>query len=168
MGQAMTESQNGTIYVLDTNVLMDWQARYYPTDIFASLLARVDALIDNQRCFSPQLVEEELGAVGTTELRLWATSRPALFVPLAEMIAEAVNIQSRFPGLLDPKAAYEEADAYVIAYAKIRRGVVVTQETSAAEKRNPKRSHFIPDVCRDLGLPCINFLGLMRREGWSL
>jgi hypothetical protein len=48
----------------------------------------------------------------------------------------------------------------------MRDGIVVTQETAAADKRNPKRTHFIPDVCRELGIPCIAFLGLMRREGW--
>ncbi len=164
----MTELPSGTLYVMDTNVFMDWQARYYPTDVFVSLLSRMDDLIAKKRCASPQLVEEELGAVGTTELKVWADSRPAFFVPLSEMLAEAISIQARFPGLLDPKATYEEADAYVIAYAKLKGGVVVTQETSAAEKRNPKRTHFIPDVCRELGLPCISFLGLMRREGWTL
>lgn len=164
----MTESPARTLYILDTNVFMDWQARYYPTDIFRSLLERMDRLIAEKRCYSPQLVEEELGAVGTSELNSWAGSRPKLFVPLSEMLAEAIAIQGRFPGLLDPKAAFEEADSYVIAYAKLKGGVVVAQETSAAEKRNPKRSHFIPDVCRELGLPCISFLGMMRREGWTL
>jgi hypothetical protein len=62
---------------------------------------------------------------------------------------------------------YESADAYVIALAQIHGGTVVTQETTAAEKRNSKQTHFIPDVCRDLGVPCINLLGLMRREGWK-
>ena len=47
-----------------------------------------------------------------------------------------------------------------------RQGIVVTQETFAAEKRNPKRTHFIPDVCRELGITCISLLGLMHREGW--
>ena len=168
MGRAMTESSARTLYVLDTNVFMDWQARYYPTDVFASLLERVDVLIAEKRCYSPQLVEEELGAVGTSNLKSWADARPALFIPLAEMLAEAIAIQNRFPGLLDPKAAFEEADAYVIAYAKLKGGIVVTQETSAAEKRNPKRTHFIPDVCRELGITCISFLGMMRREGWTL
>lgn len=91
-----------------------------------------------------------------------------MFVPLSDVLVEAQSIQNRFPGLRDPKAEYEEADAYVIALAKLQDGIVVTQETSAAEKRNPKRTHFIPDVCRELGLPCISLLGLMRREGWRL
>ena len=61
----------------------------------------------------------------------------------------------------------DPADAYVVALARMRGGIVVTQETPAAEKRNPKRTHFIPDVCRELGISCISLLGLMRREGWT-
>ena len=68
----------------------------------------------------------------------------------------------------DPKAEFEEADAYVIALSQQRGGIVVTQETPAAEKQQPRRTHFIPDVCRELGIPCISLLGLMRREKWVL
>ena len=115
---------------------------------------------------APDIVCEELIAVGTADLNSWAAARPHMFVPLAEVLAEALAIQARFPGLKDPKAEFEEADAYVIALAKLRDATVVTQETSAAEKNRPRRTHFIPDVCRELGLPCISLLGLMRREGW--
>jgi Domain of unknown function (DUF4411) len=145
------------IYALDTNVFMDWQARYYPTDIFASLTPKVDALITEQRLYSPALAREELGVVGTAELTTWADAREGILAPTEEILAAALLIQGRFPGLRDPKAEYEEADAYVI---------VVTQETSAAEKRNPKRSMFIPDVCRELGITCISLQGLMRCEKW--
>ena len=92
-----------------------------------------------------------------------------LFVPLATDIQLAgASIEARYPDLLDPKSPYQSADAYVIALAQIRNGVVVSQETSAAEKRKPPRDHYIPDVCRELGVPCINLLGLMRRERWVL
>ena len=164
----MSDAPRGPLYAVDTNVFMDWQARYYPTDVFTSLPSRIEALMADHRVFSPQLVEEELGAVGTAELSAWATAHSDIWVPTAELLAPALAIQGRFPGLRDPKADFEEADAYVIALAQTRGGVVVTQETSAAEKRNPKRTHFIPDVCRELGLPCISLLGLMRREGWKL
>ena len=162
----MSEGPRKAIYSIDTNVLMDWQARYFPTDIFPSLLNYVDGMIAEERWIAPELVEEELNAVGTAELAAWAKARPHMFVPLEDVLAEALGIQARFPGLKDPKAEFEEADAYVIALAKLRDGIVVTQETSAAEKTRPRRTHFIPDVCRELGLPCISFLGLMRREGW--
>ena len=67
---------------------------------------------------------------------------------------------------MDPKALNESADAYVIALAKHRDWVVVSQETSAQEKHRARQNYFIPDVCRDLGIPCVNLLGMMRREKW--
>ena len=163
----MNDGPQKPVYSVDTNVLMDWQARYFPTDVFESLVASVDVLVSEGRWLSPEIVEEELNAVGTAETIAWAKARPSVFVPLQDVLAEGLSIQNRFPGLKDPKSEFEEADAYVIALAKLRNGIVVTQETPAAEKRNPKRTHFIPDVCRELGLTCISLLGLMRREGWK-
>lgn len=164
----MVESPSAAIYSIDTSSFMDWQARYYPLDVFPGVADRVDQLVAAGRLLSPALVREELGAVGTGELIAWAEARKHVFVRTADLLAEAQAIQSRFSGLRDPKAEYEEADAYVIALARLRGGIVVTQETPASEKRNPKRTHFIPDVCREIGIPCFNLLGLMRREGWKL
>lgn len=146
---------------------MDWQARYYPTDVFGGIAVRMDELVGAGRLVAPAIVREEVGVVGTADMAAWATARPRLFVPTADVLADAVRIENQFPGLRDPRSTYDEADAYVIALASQRDGIVVTQETSAAEKRNPKRTHFIPDVCRELGIPCIALLGLFRREGWS-
>ena len=155
------------VYSVDSSSLMDWQGRYFPTDVFTGLVDRVDELIVAGRFIAPALVNEEVGAVGTAGLIAWTESHTGNFGPTAEVLADAQAIQNQFAGLRDPKAEYEEADAYVIALARIRGGIVVTQETPATEKRNPKRTHFIPDVCRELGISCISLLGLMRREGWK-
>jgi hypothetical protein len=154
------------IYAVDSSSLMDWQGRHFPTDVFPGLVEKVEGLIVAERFIAPALVKEEVGAVGTAGLIEWTEDHAAIFVPTGEVIAEALTIQNQFTGLRNPRAEYEEADAYVIALAKMRNGIVVTQETPAAEKRNPKRTHFIPDVCRELGISCISLLGLMRREGW--
>lgn len=164
----MSDGASQPIYSVDSSSLMDWQARYYPADVFATIVGRVNALISANRFIAPALVKEEVGAVGTTDLIAWADARPSIFVPNVQLLTDAQAIQNQFAGLRDPKAEYEEADAYVIALAKQHGGIVVTQETSAAEKRNPKRTHYIPDVCRELGIPCISLLGMMRREGWTL
>lgn len=164
----MSEAIRRPLYSVDTSALMEWQARYYPTDIFTSIPDKIGALIAERRLLSAELVKEELGSVGTAELVAWGDAHSDIWVPTADLLAAALEIQNRFPGLRDPRAEFEEADAYVIALARLRDGIVVTQETSAAEKRNPKRTHFVPDVCRELGLPCISILGLMRREGWRL
>jgi hypothetical protein len=164
----MTDSAPQPPYSVDSSAFMDWQARFYPVDVFKSILDRVETLIAAKRFMAPALVREELGAVGTGDLIAWADAHAAIYVPTRELLVEAQTIQNRFPGLRDPKAEFEEADAYVIALAKLRGGIVITQETPAAEKRNPKRTHFIPDVCREMGVPCFNLLGLMRRENWTL
>ena len=154
------------IYSVDSSSLMDWQARNYPTDVFTGLIAKIDELILAGRFIAPALVKEEISTVGTTELIDWTVNHSGIFVPNASVLAETLAIQNQFTGLRDPKAAYEEADAYVIGLAKMRNGIVVTQETPAAEKRNPRRTHFIPDVCREMGIHCISLIGLIRREGW--
>ena len=164
----MSNGSSLPIYSVDSSSLMDWQARYYPADVFTTLVARIDALISGNRFIAPALVKEEIGVVGTTDLNAWADARSAIFVPTIRLLTDAQAIQNQFAGLRDPKAEFEEADAYVIALARQQGGIVVTQETSAAEKRKPKRPHYIPDVCRELGIPCISLLGLMRREGWKL
>lgn len=164
----MPDGAGEVVYSVDTNSFMDWQARYYPTDVFKSLIARMDDLAATGRIQAAALVREEIDAVGTPELVSWAKTNAGIFVRTQDLLADALVIQNQFPGLRDPKAEHEEADAYVIALARLRDGIVVTQETPAAEKNRPRRTHFIPDVCRELGVPCISLLGLMRREKWVL
>lgn len=157
------------MYSFDTNVFMDWQARYYPLDVFASLGTKIEELITSGQCAAVQLVREEIDSIGTPDLQTWARNHAGLFVPLTpELQAAGAAIEAAYPDLMDPKGLHESADAYVIALGRLRSGVVVSQETSAAEKHKSRRDHFIPDVCRDLGVTCINLLGLMRREGWVL
>ena len=164
--RSMNNPIPSSIYSIDASSLMDWQSRFYPTDVFVDLARRIKTLIADERFLAPALVREEVEKVGTTELAEWVGSMNEMFIPTVEIFAAAQAIQNQFTGLRDPAAEYEEADAYVIALARMRNGIVVTGETSAIEKRKPKRSHYIPDVCRELGIPCIGFLGLMRREGW--
>src|ERR1700677_2503126 len=152
----MAEPSPKTIYSIDTSSLMDWQGRYYPVDVFTGIVEKVESLIVNGRMIAPALVKEEVEAVGTTELIKWVKSQSEMFVPTQTILSEALQIQSQFAGLLDPKATHEEADAYVIALAKMRGGIVITSETSASEKNKPKRTHYIPDVCRELGIPSIS------------
>jgi len=155
------------MYSLDTSFFMDWQARYYPLDLFPTLEKNLVDMIASGTCGAVELVKEEIDAVGTPGLRSWASNHSGLFLPLApEVQIEAAAIEASYPELMDPKGLNESADAYVIALAKTKSWIVVSQETSVQEKHHPRQSYFIPDVCRDLGIPCVNLLGMMRREKW--
>lgn len=156
------------MYSIDTSFFMDWQARFYPLDLFPSMSARIETLISAHAFQAVELVLEELKAVGTPDLQAWAFAHKNVFVPLgSEIQLDAAAIEARYPDLMDAKGGYQSADAYVIAMARLKDWAVVSQETSANEKRNPAKRYYIPDVCRDLGVPCINLLGLMRREKWA-
>ena len=114
MGDGMTAA----IYSIDTNSLMDWQARFYPTDVFASLVTRMDALVTSGRMMAAELVREEAQAVGTVGLIQWVQTNSSMFVPTANLLMDSLAVQNQFTGLRDPKAEYEEADPYVIALAQ--------------------------------------------------
>lgn len=107
----MTDGTQPPLYSVDSSAFMDWQARFYPVDVFASILARVDTLIAANRFMAPALVKEEIGVVGTGDLIAWANAHATIFVPTGQLLLEAQTIQNRFPGLRDPKAEFEEADA---------------------------------------------------------
>jgi hypothetical protein len=93
------------MYSFDTSVFMDWQARFYPPDVFISLVAKIEGLIVAGQCSAVELVKEEIDAVGTPELRAWAKKNPALFVTLDPQVqTEAANIESKYPDLMDPKS----------------------------------------------------------------
>ncbi len=109
------------MYSLDTSMFMDWQARYYPLDVFRSLEQKLRQLIDAGECAAVSLVKEEIDSVGTPGLQAWAKGAAGLFVPLTTEIQQAgAAIEAMYPDLLDPKSPYQSADVYVIALAQIR------------------------------------------------
>jgi hypothetical protein len=46
------------MYSLDTNVFVDWQARYYPLDVFTSLSTKIEELIASGECAAVRLVKQ--------------------------------------------------------------------------------------------------------------
>ena len=66
------------VYCIDSSSLMDWQARYYPSDVFLGLVDQMDSLISDGRLFAPALVSEEIAAIGTAGLIEWIGKRKNL------------------------------------------------------------------------------------------
>ncbi len=156
------------MYSFDTNVFMDWWDRRYPPDVFPSVQQAMERLVQEEKLFAPQQVRKEIEDVGSPHLLEWAKAHKKLFLPHDEDMQEkAQEIQRRFPDLIDSTALHDEADRWIIALAYLKGYTVVTHETPAREKKHPKRKMFIPDVCKSLNVPCVEFLELMRFEGWK-
>ena len=73
---------------------MDWQARYYPPDVFQSLEQKIEAMIQSRTCEAAQIVREEIDAVGTPGLKTWAKNH-ARFVRSVESRNSARSCRHR-------------------------------------------------------------------------
>jgi hypothetical protein len=98
------------------------------------------------------------------ELVQWiADYSDELFVEVDEPIQHEVKaILKTHPGLIHARGrGHSGADPFVIALAKMHICTVVAEEGRGSAK-HPK----IPDVCEDLGVPCIRLADLIIAEGW--
>lgn len=156
------------MYCLDTNIFLDWWERRYPPDLFPSIENEMTALADANTICAPERVWDEIQHVGSADLRTWAKANRSIFCAHdVALQTEANAIQVKYPGLIDPYARHDEADRYIIALARLKKFKVVTHETSAQTKKNPPRSHYIPDVCKAENVLCITFVDMMREQRWS-
>lgn len=158
------------MYSTDTSALMTWWIRRYPRDVFPGIVARMEQLVKAGRLLASEYVLQELGAKNDP-LFDWAKAQGGLFVPTdAPVQQRAAGLIRRYPILIDPTAKRPvQADPFVIALAAERQLTVVTSETYARTKTSGKRRQrtYIPDVCGAVGVPAIDFLEMMRREGWK-
>ena len=93
----------------------------------------------------------------------WAKSQVDLFVPLTAEVQMAVReVLSQHPRLIGVGSGRSGADPFVIALARVRNGVVVTEETFSRNIEKPK----IPDVCDALSVPRLTLMGFVQKQGW--
>lgn len=118
-----------------------------------------------ENVFSVDKVKEEITA-GDDELANWVMSKQAsqFFLPTDS------NTVAEFSAISDWSQNYEQsaihtfmraADYYLVAHAKQRNAIVVTNEIPSNSKRKIK----IPDVCMDLNIEFVNPFKMLRQSG---
>lgn len=122
-------------------------------------------LARDKRLFAPDEVLLELER-GGDELYQWAKELDFLFLEPSEKVQQVVSeIVERYPSFVpDESSDGIWADPYVIALAKVNNAIIVTGEKAVGPgAKRPK----IPNICQDLQIRCIDFLQLIRLEGWT-
>lgn len=95
----------------------------------------------------------------------WMKARPHMVVPFsADIEAEVIKLMARFPRLVDSKKGRSGGDPFVIAVAIVGGHSVITGEHATGKLEVPR----IPDVCKELGVPCIRMLDFFREQKWNL
>ena len=132
---------------------------------FPSLWGEIEELIRNDRLKMSEPVFDE--AMRGAVLRDWCSEKglkPFLLSKVNDSVQDDFQtIIGNYPRLMRIESNSSLADPWVIALAmQYQCGVVVTEEQPAGNLSAPK----IPDVCKDLGIECVNIAGFVRKENW--
>jgi hypothetical protein len=157
-------------YSIDTSSLIRWYVEHYSPDVFEGLPSRLSALIEEGRLRAIRHIRD--GEIRDSEddetLAKWCKAQEKLYVDESEEIQEKVKellAQYQNP---KRKKGISGADPFVIALACVNGGqwFVVSEELPhlGNEQSNPN----IPYVCNGEGIEHINFLDMLRKEGWRL
>ncbi|KKM11266.1 hypothetical protein SY88_09345 [Clostridiales bacterium PH28_bin88] len=152
------------MYCIDTSALLHGWRRDYPPDVFHSLWDQLDELVRQQKLFSSVEVLFELER-GGDDIYRWAKEREHIFLEADEEVQKVIGtIVDNFPLFVPPDSPDGIwADAYVVAFGAAKKWMVVTGEKPVGPGA---RRIKIPNVCQAMGVECIDFLQLIRKEGW--
>lgn len=157
------------IYILDSNILIQAKNFYYAMDICPGFWELLDEMFADGRASSVKSVYREIRA-GNDELADWVTDRAAYFdneddvetqsaygQVAALVMAGDYNERSR-DNFLD------KADSWVIAKAIATGAKVVTHESRVND--NCKKVK-IPNICKELGVECVDTFQFLRETNSS-
>ena len=146
-------------YVFDTNVFINMQ-RHYPVDVLPSLWEKISAFIEDGLVVSCDEVFDEL-SIADDAMKEWAKQRKKAFIASGMDVQHLVRtILTTHSELLTGTKKANGADPFVIAHAKLKGRILVSDETRAGNGQPPK----IPNVCEAYGVQVIKFMEFMRRE----
>ena len=156
-------------YVLDADVLITANRSYYAPDICPSFWQHLIRARQEGHLISIDRVRDEI-LDGNDNLLEWVKDEAAdMFAPSTELsvanlyaqISDWVQQNSQFTDAAKVEFA-DAADGWLVAYACVNNGTVVTLETFNA---NIRRRVKLPNVCRQFGIEYIDTFEMLRRIG---
>lgn len=149
-------------YSIDSSALIFAWSRPYQHERFPSFWNSMDQLIQDGILIASDEVKMEL-ARKQDDLFEWIQQRQQMFIEVGPDIQREVSrILTAFPDLVHPDSHRPQADAFVIAVARIENCKVVTQEKGGKLTR-PK----IPYVCAQYNIDCIDLYEFVAEQDWS-
>lgn len=152
-----------TFYSFDTSSLLNGRRDLLPPGTFVSLWDSIESMIASGHIRCVDEVRHEL-AKREDSVHDWAKSQTELFVALtADVQVAAREVLTAHPRLVGVGGGRNGADPFVIALARARDGVVVTEELLTGNIEKPR----IPDVCNAMGVRWLNLVRFVQEQGWT-
>lgn len=154
------------MYLLDTNIFLNFYDRYYKREFFPSFWERLPEIL-NQYVVIPDIIITE--NYQSSFLKDWLAqnytkdilNHKDYFLEWAEVLnfIEESELYSEKALISDKGWAHERiADPWIIAIAKLEEITIVTNEVSNPnlDAKNPSKNPKIPDICKELNVKCID------------
>ncbi len=157
------------IYCADTSAFA-WLSRNIDRTVLADIWDAVEELIRTGRMFAPVQVRDEIDR-GWDELPTWCRQFPTLFRHVTEEVANIVGeLGTAHQGFIRPLQDREEADPWVVAWAKLENGRLSEElfggECVVVSSEGTHVNH-IAQVCRKEKINCATLQGVFGLEGWT-
>lgn len=150
-------------YCFDTSsFIFRWRSNQ--PDIFITLWANIEEMVENEEIVCPDEVLRELER-GGDDLHAWAETRKDKMVLAleADLQQRVTEVTDRFPNFVTQGPTRNAADPWVIAAGMARGLTVVTEETRLRSDINPS----IPLACEHFDVAYMTSDEFIRRQGWT-
>lgn len=154
------------LYLLDTNIYLDFYDRYYRVEFFPSFWQHFETII-NRHVVIPKIVLNE--QFQDDWFKDWISENyrgeilhhrnfAGTWLEVLEHLRRSEFYKEEALGGERGWARERIADPWLIAIALEKELTLVTSETRNSNRNiyQPSKNAKIPDVCDDLGVPCIN------------
>ncbi len=155
------------MFVFDTSAFINGWNDHYPGLAFRPVWDYVAEQMAAGRIVAPRAVAREIQQVSDA-LAKWAKDQP-FSDPDQRVQALVVQLQSNYAEVFSTPGR-NDADPWVIALAQAEGLSVVTYEGrqfSGAPARQSKKPR-MPEICNDLGVPCVNPAQALNDLGFRL
>lgn len=150
-------------FSFDTSALIEAWHRRLPHDVVPSYWSKLEGLIEQGEVGCIDAVKRELEAESDELLEWFKAQKKIVRVTTPEVVQAVQSIMGRFPSLVRSRSSRDAADPFVIALAQVHRATVVTEELPAGDQAKRVK---MPNVCRALGVQCIDVYGFARVQEW--
>ena len=149
-------------YIVDTDVIIAFYDSI-PMDVYKTQWKMIGKYLDEKRIVVCEAVFNEIKKA--EELKEWLNNYRKDLVPCytQDVLVEAKVIINKYPKLIDVNNTSDQSDPYIIALAKMKGLIVLSNESYSEGGKKTK----IPYICKDLGITCINTRAFYKNEAWQ-
>jgi len=164
-------------YCLDANIFITSWYIYYPEAVFHSLWKKLSSYCDKIILIKP--VYDQIEPISPSDknlslhqkrekypLRMWLLENEFKETFVENEVDElSLNLEKQYEIDNNVPSGADKVDITLIAYARIKRKIVVTYEGEQKQKPRKKSKYKIPLICKKENVECVSFVNMLEDIG---